>query len=352
MIDRIGLGSDRTSRLLSGSIWNELTPLVAEHKHRVSAAVAYVGSNGDKALPLGGGSSIVVNASTKAVSAGSTDPTTLLTWVKRGVTVYSQSKLHAKLLLINPEKHNPFVVVGSGNASGASIDAWSEAALMTDSSESIQEAQDYLVGLKSNAMKMTSAILEELVEIYGSNRSPEAEPSKTATPSRPETIPKETVYQLFASLMFQDDSISAKAEHTAAILAAEHSASIDEVVAPREKFIYIFYDELLDGESPSLSEGQHVAAVLHAKNKRPTATTPVYPPARVIHRFVDDKVRPHRAYYFLLGRNSSHEPVLKDLREALDTVKVKLDHQNGYARKNVLSAIIGLWPDLTHLQIK
>ena len=271
--------------------------------------------------------------------------------------MYSHSKLHAKVLLINPEKHSPIVVVGSGNASGASIDAWSEAALMTDSSESIQEAQDYLVGLKSNAVKMTSPVLEKLIEIYGSNRSPQsedeagAEGSETAT-SRFENIPVETVYQIFASLMFQDDSISAEAEHTAATLAAEHEASIDEAAAPGEKFIYTFYTELFDDESPHLAEGQHVAAVLHVENKRPVASTPVYPPARVIHRFVDDEAQPRRAYYFLLGRNSSYEPVLKDLRQALDTVEVKLDHQNGYARKNVLSAILCLWPDLTHLRVK
>ncbi|MBY6682323.1 phosphatidylserine/phosphatidylglycerophosphate/cardiolipin synthase family protein [Rhodococcus sp. BP-316] len=348
-----GLGIERTTRLLSGSIWNELSQLVESHRNHVSAAIAYVGTQGNKTLPLGRGSSIVVNASRRAVAAGSTDPNTLLAWFKDGVMVYSHPKLHAKVVLFEPEKQEPFAVVGSGNASGASATLWSEAALMTDSADSVEEVRGYLVSVKSDATRLSRTDLEELAKIYGTERNDSGvdDANEDEDPELNESteVQAERVFQLFPALMFEGDDVSAEADHVAEELAAEHGAATDNSEQPGERFLYTFHNELFDGQSAHLAEGMHVAPVMVTRKGRRRTDSEVHPPARVIHRIIDRDVSPQRVYYFVLGRKSIHEPLLKDLRDVMDDLGVTLDHQAGYTRPQVLRAILSLWPDLTHL---
>ncbi|GGF99386.1 hypothetical protein GCM10007304_11570 [Rhodococcoides trifolii] len=225
---------------------------------------------------------------------------------------------------------------------------------MTDSLESIDETRDYLVAVKSDAKKLTQSDLAALIDIYGTKRNDKVantDYEDDDDDGGPDALPPtEKVYQLFPALMSYDDTLSAEAEHIAEELAAKHVAAIDESGLPGEKFLYTFHDELFDGESARLDEGVHVAAIMGSRKSRAHPSNEVYPPARVIHRFIDKNASPQRAYYFLLGHNSAHEPILEDLREIFTKIGVTLDHQSGYTRPHVLAAILSLWPDLTHLR--
>jgi phosphatidylserine/phosphatidylglycerophosphate/cardiolipin synthase-like enzyme len=117
--------SKSTSRFIANNeLWNEIHDRVAKGKH-VSAAVAYIGRDGARLLPLKKGDCIVVGMSLGAVRQGATDPRAVRTLMSRGVRVFSRATLHAKFIVADGT-----LIASSANASHNSRDILDEAGII------------------------------------------------------------------------------------------------------------------------------------------------------------------------------------------------------------------------------
>ena len=87
-------------KLITKKIWSTITKAVKLSKTKSIVAVAYFGQNGSSMLPIKKGSTLLVDASEKAVKSGQTCPDELLKLYQKGVHIYSLENLHAKLFVI------------------------------------------------------------------------------------------------------------------------------------------------------------------------------------------------------------------------------------------------------------
>jgi hypothetical protein len=123
--------------------WATVTPLLRGRGRRY-AAVAYVSGAAPELLPLRRGDVLVVNAGPGALRARATDPVTLTTYVDRGVHVYSNPALHAKVIVL-PE----LAVLGSANASRRAAENSVEAVVVLERRREVEALRafvDELVG--------------------------------------------------------------------------------------------------------------------------------------------------------------------------------------------------------------
>lgn len=125
-----------TIRFLSNdSLWSEVKNRAKKAK-RVFAAVAYMGSNGAKYLPLKRGDILVVDLSLPTVKSGGTDPKEIRKLINRGVEVFTRNSLHAKFFIMDR-----LLISGSANISSNSIQNLDEAALLTDDPKAVRLAK-------------------------------------------------------------------------------------------------------------------------------------------------------------------------------------------------------------------
>lgn len=156
---------------ISDDLWSEITQAAKVSKKPADVAVAYMGTNGDKLLPVRAKSRIVVDASLASVRAGSTNPTPLLALHKRGVRIFSRPLLHAKTFVFDSE-----CFVGSGNASYRSANQLAEAAIRTSDTGTIQSARAFVRGVATD--ELDEQALEWLRSKYkppkaGTNMAPQ-----------------------------------------------------------------------------------------------------------------------------------------------------------------------------------
>lgn len=127
-------------RFVGGDVWPQITQAIAGRGQR-RAAVAYLGREAPRFLPLRRHDVLVVNASDAALLAHATSPDALDAYLSAGVRVLSTPSLHAKVI-VTPK----VAVVGSANASTHS-GVLDEAVLITDSRETIEAARRFVDGL-------------------------------------------------------------------------------------------------------------------------------------------------------------------------------------------------------------
>lgn len=121
----------------SEDIWPQITALCKSGRGHV--AVAFLGKDSYKLLPLSAGSVLVVNASLDAVSRGLTNPSELIKFVKKKVKVHTAQDLHAKVFAF-PRR----AVIGSANASKSSARYWQEAAVASAEKAIIEGAHEFV----------------------------------------------------------------------------------------------------------------------------------------------------------------------------------------------------------------
>ena len=126
-------------KLITKNLWSEITRAVMQTKTKSFIAVAYFGQNGSKMLPLNKGSVLVVDASEKALKTGQTCPDELLKLYYKGVHIYSQESLHAKLYVIGNNLY-----CGSANVSGNSANRLKEVLIKTDDKIAIEDAKEFI----------------------------------------------------------------------------------------------------------------------------------------------------------------------------------------------------------------
>lgn len=127
----------RTRFIANRELWDTLRERLKATKG-VRAAVAYFGRNGATLFPLKNGDSIVVDMSLGAVRQGITDPRSVRTLWRRGVSVFSRPSLHAKFVIAGRT-----LIASSANVSRNSNEILDEAGIMTTDPAAVQRANDF-----------------------------------------------------------------------------------------------------------------------------------------------------------------------------------------------------------------
>jgi len=142
-------------KILSSDIWKEIGKR-AKTANRRKAAIAYVTRD---QIGFKAGDVLVVDASKKAIASGQTDAPQLRELSRKGVAIYSQEGLHAKVLLLGT-----YSVVGSANMSGSSGDLI-EAAVISDSAVVASGIDSFIVQHATKKARLKSAHIEVLCKI-------------------------------------------------------------------------------------------------------------------------------------------------------------------------------------------
>jgi hypothetical protein len=123
------------------SVW----PIIKEHikkskkSQQIFAAVAYVGSDAARIMPLRRGDVLVCNASDAAIEQGSTSAIALKSYFNRGVIIFNEPRLHGKLVVF-PKR----TFVGSANVSSRSRDSLFEAVVETTDPTVVGSSQRFV----------------------------------------------------------------------------------------------------------------------------------------------------------------------------------------------------------------
>jgi phosphatidylserine/phosphatidylglycerophosphate/cardiolipin synthase-like enzyme len=96
--------------------WQHILRAIRRQEGRTVAAIAYVTKS---LLDLSRGDVLVCDASELSVKTAQTNPKVLLSYLRKGVSVWSHPGLHAKAIV-----RGRVAVVGSANSSGASADGY------------------------------------------------------------------------------------------------------------------------------------------------------------------------------------------------------------------------------------
>ena len=116
------------------SVWPFIKRQINNTKksQQIFVAIAYVGADAAKIMPLRRGDVLVCNASDAAIKQGSTSARALETFFKRGVQIFNEPRLHGKVVIF-PKR----VFVGSANVSTRSRDVLYEAVVETTDPKTI-----------------------------------------------------------------------------------------------------------------------------------------------------------------------------------------------------------------------
>jgi hypothetical protein len=122
-------------------------------------AVAYFADGAGKRLPLGRGSTLVVDASERAVRSGQTKPAEIKKLVEKGVDAYSVQNLHAKVFVIGQK-----ALIGSANVSNSSAGRLIEAILQIADRSVASACRQFIMNLR--AEPLTPEYLSRLQKLW------------------------------------------------------------------------------------------------------------------------------------------------------------------------------------------
>lgn len=152
-----------------GALWSEITTRVKKAK-RNYVAVAYLGTDATRLLPLKRGDVLVTDMSLPAIKAGQTNPSVVQTFVDHGVEVFSCGNLHAKVFVCGKT-----TIVGSTNVSKNSKDCLLEAAVLSDEPSVMFGARGFVKSLAGE--RVTPGYIKTCKKEY---RAPKWGPGRNA----------------------------------------------------------------------------------------------------------------------------------------------------------------------------
>lgn len=123
------------------SVWPTIKEQIKKtnKSQQILAAIAYVGIDANKILPLRRGDVLVCNASDASIKQGSTSAIALKSFFDRGVKVFNEPRLHGKVVVF-PRR----AFVGSANVSSRSRDSLFEAVVETTDSTVVGSSQRFV----------------------------------------------------------------------------------------------------------------------------------------------------------------------------------------------------------------
>ncbi|MEZ5157525.1 MAG: phospholipase D family protein [Candidatus Nanopelagicales bacterium] len=148
-------------------VWDAITGAIAKSpRGKRFAAIAFLGASAPSLLRLRAGDVLVVNASDMAVRSQSTSPEAIEGYLNAGVRVYSVADLHAKVIAT---KHQ--AVIGSANVSERSRSFATEAVLITDSTNTVRQVQQFVQELADQGRELTDRDLPRLKRLWKEGNS-------------------------------------------------------------------------------------------------------------------------------------------------------------------------------------
>ena len=205
-------------KFLTGpKIWERITHL-ASTTGQAWVAVPYFGKGAAKMLPLSAGSILVTRFERSAIRAGQVCPDDVIELLKRGVLVFNQPSLHAKIYAFRK-----VVILGSSNASHTSRDRLVEACIETEDPKIQDDATKLVLSLALDEVDMESAkvMQKEYREPVGFPLAAERERNKKRQPVRPDELSERPLWLI--------------AMHQQRTFNAEHSLASDYVLTAAEK---------------------------------------------------------------------------------------------------------------------
>ena len=143
------------------SVWPVVKAQIKRSKNtqQIFAAIAYIGADGTKIMPLRRGDVLVCNASDAAIKQGSTSAKALKTFFDRGVRIFNEPRLHGKVVVF-PKR----VFVGSANVSTRSRDVLHEAVVETTDPKIIKSSLRFVQRL---AQEISQIDRKEMKRLQG-----------------------------------------------------------------------------------------------------------------------------------------------------------------------------------------
>lgn len=145
----------------------------AANNSRAQIAVPYLGENAAEMLPVTAGSVLVTRFTRDAIQAGKVDPREVVKFIRRGISVFSQADLHARIYVFARK-----AFIGSANVSKAS-EQMVEACLETTDTKTVQASRKFVQSLNANPVTLDYA--KSLIDLYPSDGEPKyVAPEKSA----------------------------------------------------------------------------------------------------------------------------------------------------------------------------
>jgi hypothetical protein len=141
-------------------VWPAIQARVKVHKKQVTCAIAFVGVEAPSILPLRKGDVLVCNASLSAIKQGSTSALALDRYRKKGVVIYSQPRLHGKVVVLSNR-----AFVGSANASRHSDRDLYEAVLETTNEKIVASARSFVLDLSTSFHRLSESDIAKLKKV-------------------------------------------------------------------------------------------------------------------------------------------------------------------------------------------
>ncbi|MEI6458564.1 MAG: phospholipase D family protein [Pseudomonadota bacterium] len=147
-------------KFLSENIWPTITEAIRSARGPSYIAVAYVGQDAARLLPVKNRSVVVVDCSEKAVKSGQTCPKELIKLRdKRGARIFSAKDLHAKVFVCGRSGF-----IGSANASNNSADNLQEAVLRISEAAVLNRLKSFVTSIALDELGPEE--LKRLAKIY------------------------------------------------------------------------------------------------------------------------------------------------------------------------------------------
>jgi len=298
----------KISFLTNDDIWKTIPKIIKTSKH-TDVAVAYLGNDGSKLLPLKKGDRLIVDMSPATVKAGATNPFEIEKFIKRGVRVFTRRNLHAKVILTDES-----VLVGSANVSKNSRDTLDEAAIFSTDALVIERSKDFLdqIGVEPIRPKY----LNECKKVYRPPRISTGNGSKSKKIPKRASHAKLRIVSLidYANFPENEEEAYENSEKKAKKLIKHKEQSI------LESFRWSNKPKMAD----ELEQGDWVIQCIEHKNK----SISVHPPAQliVIDQYIRDKKTGKERYIFHLespknGQKMDWKVFCKEMNTILSTEK-------------------------------
>lgn len=143
-------------QFLTGDIWEEVNRLSTSRQKKI-ACIAYVTTN---KLKLAKGDILICDASKFSIKFGETSARILKWYYEKGVEIYSNRQLHAKILITDS-----FLVTGSANLSKNSAENLIESSIITDSDVLKSQAKAFCYNLLKESTLLTGKEINSLLKI-------------------------------------------------------------------------------------------------------------------------------------------------------------------------------------------
>lgn len=303
--------------LITKNIWATLTKAAKLSKTKSMVAVAYFGQQGARMLPLKKGSTLLVDASEKAVKSGQTCPDELLKLYYNGVQIYSLENLHAKLFVIGKE-----LFIGSTNVSGNSSKILQEAIVKTNDKQAIEDAKAFIES-HTGKIEMGEEQLNRLSKMYNPPknmgvRNPSSKSSQKEKTSSFQVVQLENI-KVSEEENEQFEMGAAEAQKYR-IKKSRHS--VDEFI--------------LDGKV-NLITGDIIMQIVDEGNN-----IYVTPPGTLIHMRNWSNGKKNKTCCFVEIPNKRRKNI-NVLKKQFDTKIFKLINRNGRKNKAVAEELISIW---------